>query len=110
MTQVTVTPPSANTTYDPNAGWELTTRYFVKTAAGFVYQTGSKKKGNVSFQYHPDIQHRIRFSGGRESIFDYIYAMMWEKEATARKMAQKFGGEVIKVQFRRDEIARETLH
>lgn len=113
MTQVTVTPPSqAQTTpsYDRNEGWELRTRYFVKTEAGFVYQLGSRKKNNVSFQHHPDIQHRIRFSSGRESIFDYIYAMMWEKESTARKMAKKFGGEVVKIEFRRDEVSRVTLH
>lgn len=84
------------------------TWYFVKTAQGFVYQIGGRKSG-LHHEYHPNLRQLRRGRCG-EDFTDYIHAMCWEKEATAHRMAKKFGGQVVKVEFRNCiELSRQTL-
>lgn len=86
----------------------IKTWYFVRCPQGFVYQIGGRRSG-CYHEYHPNLRQLRRGACG-ESFTDYIHAMSWEKEATAQRMAKKFGGEVVKVEFRNCiELSRQTL-
>lgn len=98
----------ANETLECYEEETMKTRYFVRCPQGFVYQIGGRKSG-LYHEYHPNTRQLRRGACG-EYFGDYIHAMCWEKEATAHRMAKKFGGEVVKVEYRNGiELSRQTL-
>lgn len=87
----------------------ITVYYFVQCPKGFIYQEGGRKKGYLWHFHYPDIkQLRPGCDGSR--LRDYTYAMSWGREKSARNAAKKYGGQVVRIEFKDGkEISRQII-